>query len=180
MQYLHRTTKYKIQYGLGTGLATGQLCCYADADYAVDTTRRFTIGYVCMLAGGAVSRSSKLQRSISTSTTEAEYGALAYASKEVVWIRSLLSQLGKESTVQQPTPLYGDNQWAIALVMNPEFHARTKHIDVSAHYVREIAEDSKIQITYVPTKDMAADCLTKPLPAPKHEANLTQIGLQDY
>ena len=133
-----------------------------------------------MLAGGAVSWSSKLQRTISTSTIEAEYGALAYASKEIVWIRSLLGQLGKGSFVQQSTPIFGDNQGSIALVKNPEFYARTKYIDVSVHYVREVAEDGKVDVQYVPTKDMAANCLTKPLPAPKHEANIVQIGLKDW
>ena len=180
LQYLRKTAEYRIQYGFSASPTEGQLCCYSDADYAADaTSRRSTIGYVCILAGGAISWSSKLQRNLSTSTTEAEYGALAYASKEVVWIRSLLSQLGKTDLVKQPTPLYGDNQGAIALVKNPEFHARTKHIDVSLHYIREIAKDGKAEVQYVPTKDMAADCLTKPLPAPKLAANVVQIGLQD-
>ena len=76
--------------------------------------------------------------------------------------------------------MYRDNQGAIALVKNPEFHARTKHIDISIHYVRQLAEDDKIDVQYVPTKDMAADCLTKPLPKQKHEANIAQMGLRDW
>ena len=102
-----------------------------------------------------------MQRSISTSTIEAEYHALAYAGKEAVWIRRFLQQLGQEPL--GPTTIYGDNQGAIALVRNPEFHARTKHIDVNAHHIRELAEDQAVTVQYTPTDQMLADCLTKPL-----------------
>ena len=61
------------------------------------------MGYIYLLAQGAITWSSKMQRSISTSTTEAEYHALAYAGKEAVWIRNLLQQLGQE--------LFGPNMW---------------------------------------------------------------------
>jgi hypothetical protein len=74
--------------------------------------------------------------------------------------------------------LYGDNQGAIALVGNPEFHARTKHIDVSAHYIRELTEDRVIKVEYRPTDQMLADCLTKPLKAVQHQRNIEGIGIQ--
>jgi hypothetical protein len=136
------------------------------------------MGYVFLLSKGAITWSSKMQRSISTSTTEAEYHALAYAGKEAVWIRSLLQQLGRQ--VLQSTMLYGDNQGAIALVGNPEFHARTKHIDVSAHYIRELAEDQMVDVQYMPTDQMLADCLTKPLKTVQHQRNVQGIGIQDW
>jgi hypothetical protein len=104
-----------------------------------------------------------MQRSVSTSIAEAEYHALAYASKGAVWIRSLLGQL--RFTQDQPTTIYRDNHGALALYENPEFHARTKHIDVSAHYIRELTEDHIVKPEYKTTDEMLADCLTKSLKA---------------
>jgi hypothetical protein len=119
-----------------------------------------------------------MQRSVSTSTAEAEYHALAYAGKEAVWIRNLLEQLG--FIQEQPTTIYGDNQGALALTENPEFHARTKHIDVSAHYIRELIEDQIVKLEYKPTNEMLADCLTKPLKAAQHQQIVKGIGLQEW
>jgi hypothetical protein len=136
------------------------------------------MGYIFMLAKGAVTWSSKMQRSVSTSTAEAEYHALAYASKEAVWIRNLLGQLG--FTQDQPTTIFGDNQGALALAENPEFHARTKHIDVSTHYVRELVEDQIVKLEYKQTDEMLADCLTKPLKAARHQKNAKGIGIQEW
>jgi hypothetical protein len=63
-------------------------------------------------------------------------------------------------------------------VQNPEFHARTKHIDVSAHYVRELSEDQKISLQYIQTGEMLADMLTKPLKKVRHAKNVEQVGLR--
>jgi hypothetical protein len=63
-------------------------------------------------------------------------------------------------------------------VKNPEFHARTKHIDVSAHYVRELAEDHKISLAYIQTDKMLADMLTKSWRKVRHLQNVEQIGLK--
>ena len=169
LRYLGETEHAKITF------SKGELVGYTDADYAADESRKSTMGFVFMLGGGAITWSSKLQRSVSTSTTEAEYHALSYASKEAVWIASFLQQIGRP--VRGPVPVYSDNEGAIALVKNPEFHARTKHIDVSVHYVRELAEDGKVNIQHTPTESMLADCLTKPLKAVQHMRNMEGIGL---
>ena len=126
---------------------------------------------VFLLAGGPISWSSKLQRSVTTSTTEAEYVALSYAAKEAVYVRRFLSQIGYEDNESKALTLYGDNKGAIALAKNPEFHARTKHIDVAIHYVRELVGDRVVSIEYIPTGRQLADCLTKPLPRSKHYKN---------
>jgi hypothetical protein len=102
LRYLSGTRKYGIRYS-GIEAITG----FADSDFAADQSRKSTMGYIFTLANGVVTWSSKIQRSVSTSTTEAEYYALAYAGKEVVWIRSLLQQLDQQ--LSGPTTLYGDN-----------------------------------------------------------------------
>ena len=73
--------------------------------------------------------------------------------------------------------IYSDNQSALRLTENPEFHARSKHIDVQYHYTRELVEDGVVNIEYIPTAEMAADCLTKPLKKTRLETNLVAIGL---
>lgn len=133
---------------------------YSDADFAGHPTRRSTTGSLWMFAGSPITWASKLQRTVSTSTTEAEYLALMYNGKEAVWIAQLLHQVGYTKSVECLS-IFGDNKAAIELTKNPVFHARTKHIDVGAHYVRELIEDNKINVNYINTKLQLADCLTK-------------------
>ena len=174
LRYLSNTRTHGIKYTK----AVQQLVGYTDSDFAADQSRKSTMGYIFLLAQGPITWSSKMQRSVSTSTAEAEYHALAYAGKEAVWIRNLLQQLKQQQ--QEPTILYGDNQGAIALVKNPEFHARTKHIDVSAHYIRELEEDQVVKVQYKATDEMLADCLTKPLKTVQHQQNVEAMGIQEW
>jgi hypothetical protein len=92
-------------------------------------------GFIFMLEGAAVSWSSKKQTSVALSSTEVEYIAAAHASdttKEVIWLRRLLTDLGLD--LDSPTTLHVDNQSAIATARNPEFHDRTKHIEIRHHF----------------------------------------------
>jgi histone deacetylase 1/2 len=73
---------------------------------------------------------------VSRSSTESEYKALANASAEVIWVQSLLGELGVPQS-QSPI-LWCDNIGATYLSANPVFHARTKHIEVDYHFVREL------------------------------------------
>ena len=98
--------------------------------------------------------------------------------KETVWIRGLLEQLGRLESIKEPTKLYSDNEGAVALVHNPENYQRTKHIDVAAHYIRELHEDGVVNVDHVGTADMAADCLTKPLAKNKHTNNVGNLRLR--
>jgi len=68
-----------------------------------------------------------------------------------------------------PITLHADNQSAISLSQNPEFHARTRHIDTAYHYQREKVENGVVKIVYIPTKNMIADGLTKPLTSAKFQ-----------
>jgi hypothetical protein len=136
---------------------------YADADWASDVNDcKSTSGYTFKLAGAAVSWSSKKQTSVALSSTEAEYISGAHATKEAVWLRQLLSELGIDTS--SPTVLHVDNQSAIAIAKNPEFHDRTKHIDVRYHFLRQVVKDRTVELCYTPTGDQVADALTKGLP----------------
>jgi hypothetical protein len=155
---------------------------YSDSDYAGDATdRRSTMGYVFLLYGAAVTWAARKQQSISTSTTEAEYVGLCNAAKEAVWLRNLLRDLGRGRYTgeEHAMRIYSDNQGALRLIGNPEFHSRSKHIDVQYHYVRELKEAGTIEVEYIPTEEMAADCLTKPLKRQKLIENLKMVGLYE-
>ena len=139
------------------------------------------MGYVFILCGAAITWASRKQQTVSTSTTEAEYVGLCNAAKEAVWIRNFLRDIRRSEYAGgvHATRILGDNQGALRLVANPEFHSRSKHIDVQHHYVRELLEDGTITVDYVRTSEMAADCLTKPLKKVHLRANLEMLGLKE-
>jgi hypothetical protein len=157
------TSHLGLKYG-GSG-GEFKLVAYADSDFAADHTRRSVAAYVFMLNGAAVSWSSKLQPSVSLSTTEAEYKAACATAQEAVFLRRLLSDIGIKPT--KPTTVFEDNQACIALADNPINHQRSKHIDVKYHFIRKCVENSITELKYIPSKDQLADLLTKPLDATK-------------
>ena len=139
---------------------------YCDADYAGDVdTRRSTTGYVFLYNGGALSWSSRRQPTVAASTTEAEYMAEAAAAKEAIWLRKLLGDLGVK--VPATIKIMADNQSAIKLASNPVTSARSKHIDVLYHFVRERVAREEIEFEYIATAQMVADSLTKAVPEDK-------------
>ena len=135
---------------------------YSDADWGGDlTTRRSTTGYVFQIEKNTVSWCSKRQGCVSKSTTEAEYVALSTACQEGIWLRRLLDEISIKQ--HDPTVIYEDNQGAIQLSKNPKFHSRTKHIDVSYHYIREQVNQNTVSVKYCASENMLADIMTKGL-----------------
>ncbi|KAI5056117.1 hypothetical protein GOP47_0029638 [Adiantum capillus-veneris] len=118
---------------------------------------------------------SKKQPIVATSSCEAEYRTVFTATVECVWLRRLMVELG----VGQDTPntIYTDSQSALAVARNPVFHARTKHIEVHYHYVRERLSEGEISLAYVPTPDNLAGLFTKTLSREKLEAFRKALGL---
>ena len=76
------------------------------------------------------------------------------------------------------TTVFEDNQSCIALAKNPVYHARSKHIDIQHHFIREKVECGDIKVVYMPTEEMVADALTKPLPGPKFGKLVANMGLR--
>lgn len=148
---------------------------YTDANWAGNCdTRRSTSGFLFNLGSDTIGWSSKRQPTVALSSCEAEYMGQTQAIKEAVWLKSLLNQLNPEDSTSSSTEnsssyalnatiMYCNNQGAIALAKNPEFHARSKHIDIQWHYQREKVADNFITLKYVPTSEQIADGLTKPL-----------------
>lgn len=135
---------------------------YSDADYAGDIeTRRSTSGFVFLINETPICWASQRQKSVSLSTTEAEYIAASEAVKELVWVKSLFQDLLPEK--QLNAVLLMDNQSALKLVKNPQFHKRTKHVDIQYHFIREKFKESLFDLVYVPMQEQIVDILTKPL-----------------
>ena len=114
-----------------------------------------------MLGGGCVAWSSKKQQTVSLSTTEAECIALTEEAKQLVWLRRLLGDLTTDKT--KPTSIRSDNLGAITLSNDTSYHARTKHINVAYHFIRERVASNEAALTYVQSKENPADLMTKGL-----------------
>jgi len=151
------------------GLITG----YADADYARDIDfRKSTSGIMFLNWGTPILWSSKRQPIVAQSTAEAEYTALAEATKDSVWLRRLLRDYGyRVKTIT----IHEDNMACIQMVDNPVFHRRTKHIEVRAHVTRDHVSRGDLSVQYVETSKQLADILTKPLPKPGFERLRNQL-----
>jgi len=175
-RYLVHTQELGITFAPGLDELEG----FTDADFATSDPerRRVTSGYVFKLWGGAISYQSKRQPSVTLATGDAEYIALSQAAREMMWLRSLLYELGFNPS--GPTTIFCDNQAAIAIAKNPVAHTRSKQIDIRFHYVRELVERNVLHAQYTPTSTMLADGLTKAL-APVHIARFhTLFGLRPY
>ena len=136
---------------------------YADADWAGDyDERKSTTGYVIMIGNCVVSWVSKKQSTVSLSSAEAEYMAISSSIQEIKWIRQLLNELYIFNQ-SEPSLLNIDNQAAIAISENDVHHARTKHIDIRHHFIRDSIKNKEVQLKWINTQAQLADIFTKAL-----------------
>lgn len=156
LRYLKGTIGKKLVFNKSLNSLLSGFC---DADWASEVDqRRSTTGYVFLMQGAAVSWNSRRQATVALSTTEAEYMSMAAAVQESIWLRQLKNELlGDNGAIM----LYCDNKSAIDLAATTKYHARSKHIDIRYHFIRDKVTDNTINLNYIKTDDMIADMLTK-------------------
>jgi len=182
-RYLNGTADYCIHYD---SKSLKGLVGFSDSDWAgldVDIIdqhsrnlrRRSITGNIFSLAGGPITWHSHTQKTIALSSTEAEYMALSDASRQAVWLKSLLLEIGFNTG---PVTLAGDNQGSIFIAQNSVTERRSKHIDIRYHYVREKILDGEVELRFIPGTENPADILTKSLAREKFESTLKLTGLK--
>ena len=129
---------------------------------------------IALLGSSVIIWRSQQQKCVAVSTTEAEYIAASESVKDIIWMKRLLN--GITGCVITST-LYVDNQSAIKIIKNPEHHKRTKHIDISYHFIREKFMEGIFNLDYISSGSQMADILTKPIPHPQFE-NLRNFMIQ--
>lgn len=176
MRYLKGTTDVELLFQRSRDV--GVLEGFVDFDYAGDLDRRrSTSGYIFIIGGGSINWKVTLQDIVALFTTEGEYIATVEAAKETIWLRSLIQELG---ITHESVRLHCDSQSAICLAKDPVHHARTKHIDVCYHKLREFVGGGDIQLLKVFTDDNVANMLTKPLPGVKFKHCLDLAHICTY
>ena len=172
--YLGSTKDLWLTFGGRSKMLVEGFC---DADWATNKHRHSISGYSFHFGCGAISWSSKKQYIIALSSTEAEYIAQTHAAKEAMWLQNFVDEV--RGTGGAAITINCDNQGAIVLAKDNNFHSRTKHIDLRYHFIREAVEDGKIIVSYIPTDENVSDIFTKALARPKFQKFVEMLGLRD-
>lgn len=174
LRYLKRTMDAKLTFSVN---GNNNILGYCDADWgsSIDDRKSCT-GYVFMFQGGAISWVCKRQPTIALSTTEAEYMSLAAAVQESLWLQSLHREFNCDQQVQS-MEIRSDNVSALDLASSTAYSARTKHIDIRHHFIRQYVQEKSVILVHVSTEEMLADVLTKALPSKKHFLCSNGLGI---
>ena len=171
MGYLVANTSFKLHYRRG---GTSGLDGFADADWGNSESRRSTTGMMARFNKGTIYWRSKMQKSVSLSTAEAEYYAASEMAIEILYLRNLLANMGFAELPN--TPVYEDNtaciEWGNHVIGGRE---RAKHIDIRKHFAHEVIQNQEMRLIKVDTANQLADIFTKPLPYPQFQACIQHI-----
>ena len=181
LRYLKGTKDLGLTYDRATkNIPLPTPTAYTDSDWGGPHTdsRRSVSGFIFMLAGSPISWNSKKQTCVATSSNEAEYIAASEASREAWWISRIMEDMQLLPSPAPPLSLHMDNKGAIDLTTALNGTKRSKHIDIRFHYTRDAVQQGIISVRQIPTKEMKADGMTKPLGRDTHIEFLQQIGLR--
>ena len=173
--YLVGTSKYQLTYN---GTSDEGISACTDSDWALDnSTRQSQTVYFIKLAKGLISWTSRAQETITLSSTEAEYMVLSDCSRQVVWMHTLLGELGYDL---KPIPICGDNQGLIFISSNPVTEKCSKHINIRYHYICEVIGRKLAEVYFIDSDNNPADLLMKNLGIIKFQKFRALLGLEFF
>ena len=177
LKYLRNTKDRFLVYG---GEKELKVTGYCDVSWQTDKDdSRSQSGWVYLLNGGAVIWKSTKQDTVADSTCESEYIASCEASKETIWMKNFIGDLGVVPTIQDPIEIFCDNESAVALTKEPKDHGKSKHIERKYHFVRSKVEEGHVIVKHIRSEDNPADPFTKALAKSRHDEHARFIGLRD-
>ena len=171
LRYLKGSCDDGITFTQDAGL---DLKIFIDSDYANRMDVLSINSYMAILGGGAIAWSSKKQQTIASSTMEPEYMALTEGTKQLIWLRHFIRELGIDQS--QLMSLRSDNLGTITLSQDVTYHVHTKHINITYHFICEKVASHEAALTYVPMKENTADILTKGLKLHQHCYLMGKLG----
>ncbi|XP_019091158.1 PREDICTED: uncharacterized protein LOC109128742 [Camelina sativa] len=155
-----------------------ELLVYCDADWGTcPLSRRSLTAYVTLFGGSPTSWKTKKQKVVSQSSCEAEYRAMSIATREIMWLRQLFTDLGFPPTGM--SCLFCDSKSALYIAANPVFHERTKYIEIDCHRVRDAIKSEVLTTAHIGTKEQLADLLTKVLGKVQFSVLLSKLDVCD-
>lgn len=176
LRYLRGTSEHGLVY-IKKDPACRQIVGYADANWATDINDRHSVsGYFIQIYGATTAWSTRKQRTVALSSTEAECQALADCICEVLWISKLFVELGIRE--RKPAEIFEDNQSAIAIAESDTFSRKLKHTEVKLNFIKENIQEGKVNLSYIPTTEQPADILTKGLSPMLFNKHRTFMGVE--
>ncbi|GJS69984.1 hypothetical protein Tco_0702825 [Tanacetum coccineum] len=150
---------------------------YSDSDYAgCNMDRKSTLGACQLLGCKLMCWSAKKQQSVAMSSAEAEYVAAAGCCANILWMKS---QLADYDIIYEKIPIFCNNTSAIAILNNPVLYSRTKHIDISYHFIRDHILKGDIELHFIPTQYQLVDIFTKPSDEPTFKRLIVELGMMN-
>ncbi|XP_071722664.1 secreted RxLR effector protein 161-like [Rutidosis leptorrhynchoides] len=139
LKIILRYVKYNITLGIWFKRGgNGELLIFSDANYAMGENYRSRSGYCCSFGSGIFSWSSKNQSVVAQSTTKAEFITVNHATRQVVWLKKILSDI--EELKENCVKIFCDSSSAISMAENPENHTRSKHLLMKYNFIRDLLE----------------------------------------
>ena len=174
--YLYQTRYLAIAYNAYK--QDSVLAISSDAAFADDVdSRRSSDGYLFQLFGGPIHWKANKQKTVTTSSTEAELLAISTAAKEAIWWNRFFEAI--KFNPGHRLEIQCDNKQTIRALEQEKINTKLRHVDIHRHWMRQEVRKGIIIIRWTPTADMIADGLTKHLPRQRHEAFRRQLGLEE-
>jgi len=130
-----------------------------------------------LLSDSAILWTSKKLSCIALSTMKVEYVVYAAATQDIIWLKSFLNHFKIIKSASDPVTIYFDNTTAVAMVKDPKYHGKTKHIKIRYYYIRDAITKYDVILKHIYTNSMVADPFTKPIAMDAFARHLRFIGL---